>query len=83
MKEDLANIINQVWEKPLPKEKYVAKLKKYKIPKNVKLTSKRCNQEVWNNILNARQKSVDLKFQKIQTGLLKSTVCIIDCQRLV
>ena len=78
MKEELANIINQVWEKPLSKEKYVTKLKKYKIPKNVNLTSKRCNQEVWNNILNARQKSIDLKFQKIQTGLVKSTACIID-----
>ena len=77
--DNLAKCMTGIWEKPLPKEKYLDKLKKHKVPQNVKLGLKRCNPEVWNNMLNARQKTFDLKLQKIQNALIKSNACIVSC----
>ena len=39
--DSLAKCMTDIWEKPLPKEKYLEKLKKHKVPQNVNLKLKK------------------------------------------
>ena len=63
IKESLAKCVSEIWKKPLSKEKYMDRLKKYKVPNNVELNTQRCNPEVWTHMLSAKQKSNDIKLQ--------------------
>jgi len=77
IKESLAKCVSEIWKKPLSKEKYMNRLKKYKIPNNVELNVQKCNPEVWTHMLSAKQKSTDLRLQKIQNALVKTTASVI------
>jgi len=76
--EKLGKCMSDIWAKPLSKERYMEKLKAYKIPQNVNLNLKRCNPEIWNNTLSARQKTFDLKLQKIQNAVMKTNACTVS-----
>jgi len=65
--------------KTFDKDKYLEKLKKHKVPQNVILALKRYSPKIWNNTLNAKQKTFDLKLQKIQNALVKSNACLVSC----
>ena len=76
--ENLKTCINAIWQKPLKKEKYKEKLKQYKIPRNVDVKVKKCNEEIWKNKMATKTKTNDLKFQKIQTALTKTSAALIQ-----
>ena len=78
IEENLMTCFNSVWQKPLNKEKYLEKLKQFKIPSNVNITVKKCNEEIWKNKMSTKTKTLDLKLQKIQTALTKTTAAIIQ-----
>jgi len=61
----------------LPHDKYIEKLEKQKTPENVNIDIKKCNPEIWKYLLTARQKSQDLKIQKIQQAMTKTMSCLI------
>ena len=76
--ENLKTCINAIWQKPLKKEKYKEKLKQYKIPRNVEIKVKKCNEEIWKNKMATKTKTNDLKLQKIQTALTKTSAALIQ-----
>jgi len=78
VRENLAKCINNIWNKPLTKEKYVEKLKKQKMPANLNLNIKRCNSEIWKNMVSTGAKTKDLKLQKIQTAISKTSAGLIS-----
>ena len=76
IRENLKTCINAIWQKPLKKEKYKEKLKQYKIPRNVDVKVKKSNEEIWKKIKwlkKLKQMILNLKFQKIQTALTKTS----------
>ena len=63
----LAEILQDIWNKPMAEDKLKNKLEKYKVPQNCNfLKTKRCNPEIWSIKLSEQQRSNDLKIQKIQ-----------------
>ena len=78
VRENLAKCFNNIWNKPLTKEKYVEKLKKQKMPTNLNLNIKRCNSEIWKNMVSTGAKTKDLKLQKIQTAVSKTSAGLIS-----
>jgi hypothetical protein len=74
---DLAEIVNGLVQKGLSEEKLQDKLNKYPSPENCKALSKvRVNQLIWDN-LQPNTRSQDLRFQKVQTALIKGMAAIV------
>ena len=77
MQQTLANILERVWKNPQPYEKMRDKTKIYAKPENCgSLVVKKCNKEIWQAHLTFRDRAKDLRFQKIQTAVLKGTIAI-------
>ena len=73
----MAEILQDIWNKPMADNKLRNKLEKYKVPQNCNfLKTKRCNPEIWSIKLSEQQRSNDLKIQKIQNTLLKSATAM-------
>ena len=71
----LASIINNVMFNPVNKEKLVQKLGKHHRPENLNsLKIKKCNPEIWSEMLQSKTRSKDLKTQKMQSCVLKSNL---------
>ena len=70
---NLAKIINNVIRTPTNKEKLVKKLESHPRPKNLdSLKVKKCNTEIWSEMLSSKTRSKDLKTQKLQGCILKT-----------
>ena len=52
------------------------KVKIYARPENYSSLIKKCNKEIWQAHLTSRDRARDLRFQKIQTAVLKGTIAI-------
>ncbi|CAB4043109.1 Hypothetical predicted protein, partial [Paramuricea clavata] len=75
--DDLAEIVNGLVQKGLSEEKLQDKLNKYPSPENCEALSKvRVNQLIWDN-LQPNTRSQDLRFQKVQTALIKGMAAIV------
>ncbi|CAB3984921.1 Hypothetical predicted protein [Paramuricea clavata] len=75
--DDLAEIVNGLVQKGLSEEKLQDKLNKYPSPENCEALSKmRVNQLIWDN-LQPNSRSQDLRFQKVQTALIKGMAAIV------
>ena len=73
----LASIINNVMFNPVNKEKLVQKLGKHHRPENLNsLKMKKCNPEIWSEMVQSKTRSNDLKTQKMQSCLLKAVGAI-------
>ena len=73
----LASIINNVMFNPVNKEKLVQKLGKHHRPENLNsLKIKKCNPEIWSEMLQSKTRSKDLKTQKMQSCILKAVGAI-------
>ena len=71
----LAEIVNQLWQQPLPLEKMKDNTPQYNRPENCQsLIVKKFNPEVWSNHLQTKHRATDLKFQKIQSTNVKSAI---------
>ena len=70
---NLAKIINNVIRSSINKEKLVKKLESYPRPHNLdSLKVKKCNTEIWSEMLQSKTRSKDLKTQKLQGNILKA-----------
>ena len=77
MKQTLANILETVCQNPQSYEEMKDKMKIYARPENCsKLVVKKCNKDIWQARLTSRDRTKELRFQKIQTALLKGTIAI-------
>ena len=57
---------------PVSREKLVQKLEKHPRPENLNyLKIKKCNPEIWSEMLQSKTRSKDLKTQKMQVCILK------------
>ena len=75
--KDLADIANKVWQNPNAFEKFKTKMKTYKKPQNCSdLLVKKCNKEIWQEQMNAQDRSKDLKVQKSTGIVLKGAFAI-------
>ena len=73
----LASIINNVMFHPINKEKLVQKLGKHHRLENLNsLKIKKCNPEIWSEMLQSKTRSKDLKTQKMQSCILKAVGAI-------
>jgi len=50
--------VYEIWKKPIPKEKYMERLKNYKIPNNVEPNVQKCKPEVWSHMLSTKLKAL-------------------------
>ena len=74
--EELAKIVTRLVRDGVLEEKLQEKLNKYPQPENCKgLTKVRVNQLIWDN-LSPGIRSKDLKFQKVQTSLVKGMTAL-------
>ena len=77
MKQTLANILETVCQNPQSYEEMKDKMEIYARPENCsKLVVKKCNKDIWQAHLTSRDRTKELRFQKIQTALLKGTIAI-------
>ena len=77
MQQTLANILETVWQNPQSYEKMKKKMKIYARPENCStLVVKKCNKDIWQAHSTSRDRTKELRFQKIQTALLKGTIAI-------
>ena len=77
VQQTLANILETVWQNPQSYEKMKDKMKIYPRPENCSsLVVKKCNKEIWQAHLTSRDRTKYLRFQKIQTAVLKGTIVI-------
>ena len=77
VQQTLANILEIVWQNPQSYEKMKDKMKIYARPENCSgLVVKKCNKEIWQAHLTSRDRTKYLRFQKIQTAVLKGTIVI-------
>ena len=73
----LASLINNVMLNPVNREKPVQKLEKHPRPKNLNsLKIKKCDPEIWSEMLQSKTRSKDLKTQKMQSCILKAVGAI-------
>ena len=74
---DLAKIINNVIHTPIIKEKSIKKLESHHRSVNLEsLKVKKCNTEIWSEILQSKTRSNNLKTQKMQGCILKAVGAI-------
>ena len=79
MRESLASIVKDIWQTPLNKDTIAKRFDQYKRPKNCDtIIIKRCNAEIWSELLSQNVRSKDLKTQKVQTGVIKGTIAITE-----
>ena len=70
----LAGVMKDIWINKSDEDKLKGKFEKYKTPANCEfLRTKKCNEEIWSLRLSENQRSNDLKLQKVQNSLVKST----------
>ena len=75
--DDLAEIVNGLLQKGLPEDGIQEKLPKYPSPENCQSLCKvKVNQLIWDN-LSPNTRSQDLRFQKVQTAMVRSMAAII------
>lgn len=73
----LAGIIKGIWTKSLEEDNLKNKFEQYQTPANCEsLQTKKCNTEIWSYKLDNNHRSNDLKIQKIQNSVLKSTLAV-------
>ena len=71
--KNLAGIINNVMFNPISREKLVQRLEKHPRPENLNsLKIKKCNPEIWSEMIHLKTRSKDLKTQKMQGFILKA-----------
>ena len=69
----MASIINYVTFNQVSKEKLVQNLEKQPRPENLNsLKIKKCNSEIWSEMLQSKTRSKDLKTQKMRGYILKA-----------
>ena len=68
---------NSIITKPLTNEKISEKLKKYLKPSNCNLVTKPVNPDIWNQVLSATHRTMDVKMQRIQNLIVKSTTSLL------
>ena len=77
MQQTLVNILETVWQNPQSYEKLEDKMKIYARPENCSnLVVKKYNKKNWQAYLISRDRAEDLRFQKVQTAVLKKTIAI-------
>ena len=77
LQQTLTNILETIWQNPQSYEKIKEKMKIYARPENCSSpVVKKCNKEIWQAHLTSRDRAKDLRFQKIQTAVLKDTTAI-------
>ena len=78
VQQTLVNILETVWQNPQSYKKMQDKMKIYARPENCSslVVKKKCNKEIWQAHLTSRDRAKDLRFQKIQTAVLKGTIAI-------
>ena len=70
---NLAKIINNVVLNPISKDKLLKKLDSHPRPENLNsLRVKKCNREIWSEMVQSKTRSKDLKIQKMQGCILKA-----------
>ena len=81
VQQTLANILETVWQNPQSCKIMKDKMKIYARPENSSsLVAKKCNKENWQAHLTSKDRGKDLRFQKIQTAVLKGTIAITQLQ---
>ena len=78
LSEGLAELFTNIKEKPLPKNKISEKCKKILRPKNCYLETKKCNLEIWNNAIKSPERSRDIRIQKSNKLISKSTYALLN-----
>ena len=77
MQKTLTNILETVWQNLQSYEKMKDKLKIYVRPKNCSsLVVKKWNKKIWQAHLTSIDRAKDIRFEKIQTAVLKGTIAI-------
>ena len=77
LQQTLNNILETIWQNPQSYEKIKEKMKIYARPENCSSpVVKKSNKEIWKAHLTSRDRAKDLRFQKIQTAVLKGTTAI-------
>jgi len=77
--QELANIINVLFSKPLARETLTKKLESNLRPSNLEsLKVRKCNSEIWSEMLQTATRSRDVKNPKLQTCILKSSGIIAN-----
>ena len=76
-RSDLAKIVNNVIHTTIIKDKSIKKLDSHHRSENLEsLKVKKCNTEIWSEILQLKTRSKDLKTQKMQGCILKAVEAI-------
>ena len=73
----VADVFNSIITKPLTNDKISEKLKKYLKPSNCNLVTKPVNLDIWNQVLSATHRTMDVKMQRIQNLIVKSTTSLL------
>ena len=82
--ENLANIVNTVWQDPKSFEKMKEKMKTYLRPQNCdKMIVKKCNKEIWSDHTGVKDRTKDLRVQKVQTGNLKVSIALVEAMQAI
>ena len=73
----LSELINTLWQQKEPLDKLKDEMGTYDPPQNCqKLAIKYCNEEIWNGHLHNKHRNVDLKAQKMQKTINKSSIIL-------
>ena len=83
VQQTLTNILETVWQNPQSYEKMKDKMKIYARIENcsclvvkTRKYDKKCNKKMWQVYLTSRDRAKNLRFQKIQTVILKGTIAV-------
>ena len=77
VRDDLAEVFNEMRDQPLAKDKIAEKTKKHLQPKNCTFGTQQVNSEIWNMALGSKERSLDLKLQKSQNLVTKATIATL------
>ena len=75
--DKVATLFNSIVANPLSSDKLSEKLKSYLRPNNCNLETKLVNPDIWTNVLSSKQRSYDVKLQRVQNLLVKSTTGLL------
>ena len=74
----LASVFNTYCVKEFSKEKIATKYEQYKTPENCNLHTRKCNSDIWKNLLSTKERQFDLQLQKAQTGTIKTANAVLS-----
>ena len=79
MQQTLSIILETFWQNLYSYEKMKDNMKIYTRPENCgSLAVKKCHKEIWLACLTSRDRANSLRFQRIQTAVLKGSIAIIQ-----